>query len=312
MSTLVVVDGHNVYNDAGRLLTQTFPSRAPEPVQRAYFREWFDIDRLINATLDDNVGLDPHRDLGGVVFHSKGAVGKDTYRLDDSGTTALWERTGSAANMSTLLVEVPGLPKGKDRSVDISIVVYLFETVDKWEAAVLFTQDGDFAPAVWSLRRRGKRFYCSLPSKSQGLPLVQACQSFIPWAPLFLRTDRALFECLSPDGVLDRFIQHPFFDGRSAPVRYAMHAAGLRIEPGFGGGGENVLNQLLRDAGITELRGKEGQMHLLLQPSNPDRPDGTGNGSGRFVFEGLFRHAESFERARWFERFDRTTLTSPL
>jgi uncharacterized LabA/DUF88 family protein len=208
---ILVVDGANFYSDAARYLKRTHEDKIP--VGRAYLRDWFDFDRLIQATAPLTDG---GNSLGTVIFRSNRSVGKDKdpksadpkdkgepdFALTaDKETERFWTRQGSASNTSTMLVVVPGSQKGdKETGVDTAIVVHLFETMDQWDTAVLFTADSDFVPAVWSLRRRGKRVLCSFASDNDEdahRPLVQASQSFIPWNLEFLRADFAMFHFLT-------------------------------------------------------------------------------------------------------------------
>jgi hypothetical protein len=298
-STLVVVDGHNVFNDIGR-----FFEGADRTNLQAYVRNWFDVDRLVNASLSQNVRLDPWRDLGIVVFHSRKRLGEqnDPYSITGEAALEFWARQGAATNTAAMLVDVPGAPSGKDVGMDISIVVYLFETAERWEAAVLFTNDADFAPAVWSLRRRGKRVYCSSPARNLALPLVQSCQSFLPWDVQFLRADRALFTFLSPAGPLDRFLEHRIVkDAR--PPKIVCSGGGLQLTPGYGGGGDNILNEVLRSSELHELYAQGGNDNIIVQAHDPARPRNP-IGQGMLVFEGLRRHLEIFKDAAWRKHFE--------
>ena len=157
---MVVADGHNLVNDVGRYLTK-HPSYAATDLDaaRRYYREWFDIDRLAEATLGQEIL--PWRDLGIVVFRSRKAVGEAAYHMKEEAAQAFWARQAGNPNTSTVLVDVDGAPSGKDVGMDTAIVVYMFETAPRWEAVVLFTNDSDFVPAVWSLRRQGKRVFCA-------------------------------------------------------------------------------------------------------------------------------------------------------
>lgn len=297
MSTLVVVDGHNVYNDIGRFFESADRSKL-----HAYVRDWFDFDRLVSATLGTTLALDPWRDLGIVLFHSRRALGKgadkDAYSIGGGeASAAFWARQGAAPNTSAMLVEVPGARSGKDVGMDVSIAVYLFETADSWDAAVLFTHDGDFAPAVWSLRRRGKRVFCSSPEREEALPLVQSCQNFMEWNAEFLRADRALFEFLLPGGPLDEFlIAQKALNARAPQI--VLTGAGIELTPGSPGSGANTMNEILRGAGLHELYAQGDAHRIVIQAHRPTaaRPPIL---SGNIVFDGIRRHAERFRPADW-------------
>jgi hypothetical protein len=295
MSTLVVVDGHNVFNDVGRVF------EGHDEKTLAYVRDWFDVDRLVNASLGQDVRLNSWSDLGIVVFHSNKRLGNGTYSLAGEATGEFWARQGAAPNTAAMLVEVPGARSGKDVGMDISIAVYLFETAERWDAAVLFTEDADFAPAVWSLRRRGKRVYCSSPARNRATPLVQACQSFLPWDMQFLRADRALFEFLSPGGALDAFLAKPLVAG-APPTKIELTGGGVKVAMRVSASVTNTMSECLRDAGLRELYSGSAGEALLIQAQSRDRPE-QGIAHGNLVFDGARRHAETFADAKWQELY---------
>ena len=220
---LVVVDGPNLVNRCGTHLKSVAKSAAPRELQARYFQEWFDIDRVVRATLA-GTRLDPWRDLGTVVFHSHNGLGREPYRFSMTGkaddVVTFWGRQGNNPNTSTMVVQIPGGPSARwnnaepfdedegpaEKGVDMSMAVYLYDTLDAWDTAVLFTNDTDFVPAVWSLRRRGKRVHCAAIAGKKLSPLAAACQHFIPLSLSFLEADRALFEMLQPEGALGSFL----------------------------------------------------------------------------------------------------------
>jgi hypothetical protein len=181
--------------------------------------------------------------------------------------------------------------------MDISIAVYLFETAERWDAAVLFTEDADFAPAVWSLRRRGERVYCSSPARSRATPLVQACQSFLPWDEQFLRADRTLFEFLLPRGALDKFLASPVISA-APPTKIESTGAGLRLQMRVNGDVMNTLRVCLSDAGLRELYSGSAGEALVIQAQSRERPE-QAIPHGNLVFEGLRRHSDLFAGAAW-------------
>lgn len=245
MTTLVVVDGANLVNDLGRSLAEATPSKADRSVQERYYREWFDIDRLVTATLGAELRLDTWKDLGITLFHSLRAPGEEgsVYRLEGKETLPFWARQGMAPNTATQLIQVPG---PKEKGVDTAIVVHLFETIDSWESAVIFSNDADYVPAVQALRRRGKRVYCASPPNpdDKARPLVQACQSFLPWDMQFLRADRALFEAVQPGAALDKVFS--LDNIRSLP--WKLRLVGDAMATGCVGSpvAENLANEVFR------------------------------------------------------------------
>ena len=67
---------------------------------------------------------------------------------------------------------------------------------------------------------------------SHGSPLVQACQTFLPWDLDFVRADRALFEFLQPGGGLEQWLGKDVTHGQS--VRLQLGPRELALSPSFG------------------------------------------------------------------------------
>lgn len=286
MSTLIVVDGPNVFNDAARELAgldATFPG-----VVQQYFTEWFDIDRLVNATILPQT-LSPFDDLGIVSFHSRKSLGSETTGpriAGDVNISKFWTRQGGNPNSSTLLVDVPGARQGKETGIDTSTVVYLFETEARWDRAVLFTNDADFVPAVWSLRRRGKRVYCAARRGDSSSPLAAACQHFLPWDIDFLRADLQLFELLVPGGRLDRFVSDLGVESRDLRLHYSRGAL--------------VLTSKAVVARLTELQQMvEGTAFTILHSETEAAVQTFPGNRGGHVIEGLLRHIGLHREAAW-------------
>jgi uncharacterized LabA/DUF88 family protein len=240
MSTLVVADGANVVLSVYRYLR----SKGASPdVLREYIRDWFDCDRLIQATVvspEANVQTFPNQ--GYVIVHSRNQISAlpDTKpESDDERTNEktaretvvsgskdaldFWARQGSNPHTSTMVVEVPGAKQGKKEvGVDVSIVLYLFETLDSWNDAVIFANDADFVPAIWSLRRKGKRVYCAAPDTPDmpSTALVMASQHFFPWNLGFLHADFALYRVLRTGGVMDQFVAFPTVQARGPSIQF--------------------------------------------------------------------------------------------
>lgn len=221
MSTLVLIDGPNTFNDVDRWFER---SGAPhDAIRRNYFRDWFDLDRLVYIAIERN-GIEDFRakGLGAVIFHSAKAVGRNAVRLGGEDADRFWGRQASAPGMSTVLVTVPGeqperstgicpqcqktvnVTSTTEKGVDTSMVTYLYESLDQWTDAVLVTSDADFVPPIQALRRRGKRvFVAAVESEGSGA-LKRACQTFFAVPPDFLTRDMATFSILQPGGLLDK------------------------------------------------------------------------------------------------------------
>ena len=280
MSTLVVVDGSNLVNEIGRYLSGVADPAATSPAHsQRYLLEWFDADRFVQATLGSR-RVNPITDLGIVLFRSRKALGTEPYyvpggeKLDE-----FWQRQGSNPATSAFLVDLPG---PREKGLDTSIVVYLFETVERWDVAVLFTDDADFVPAVWALRRRGKRVLCAAHAAQDHPPLVAACQHFLPWDLDFLRADRDLFEAVQSGGKLESFLnQSP--PGTSAAVQGAWLSLPALPEPDT----SSLENSL--PPGFT-LNRAGGAWMLQLTRSSPAGPQPFDAASE--VMAGLVRHLD--------------------
>ncbi len=183
--------------------------------------------------------------------------------------------------------------------MDVAIAVHLLETASNWDAGVLFTGDTDLVAAVWSLRRQGKRIFCSLPGQKKTSPLVQACQSFFPWDLEFLLADFAMFSFLARDGVLDTFRNHELGSGVTQ-VRGSHE--GVTLAPTRSGGAQNLLMELLRGAGLSLLAGSDSGGAVAVEPSRTIA-GGEPIVQGHYVLEGLRRHAETFSDAGWYPAY---------
>lgn len=87
------------------------------------------------------------------------------------------------------------------------MVTYLYEAVEQWDKAVLFTNDADFVPPILALRRRGKRVFVAAVDTIATGALKRASQTFFAIKPEFLSFDFKLFEFLQPGGAFDEAIR---------------------------------------------------------------------------------------------------------
>jgi len=72
-----------------------------------------------------------------------------------------------------------------EKGVDASIISYLFDTIESWDLAYVFSNDGDFAPAVIALRRKGKMVFGVGIIKSAASILTSECYQFIDLEEIF-------------------------------------------------------------------------------------------------------------------------------
>lgn len=295
MSVLVVVDGHNLFNDVGRFLTDDNPTTEQDlDIRRRYYTEWFDIDRLVEATIRQD--LEQWRDLGIVIFRSKKALGTGDYHVVQEGARGFWTRQGSNPNSSTQIVEIEGGKAGKDTGLDTAMVVYLYETLNRWDSVVLFTNDADFVPAVWSLRRMGKRVFCASHTRDRVTPLVESCQDFYAWDTEFLTADRTFWEILQPGGAIDAFLTYPEAAERNPRVR--VEEACVCVAPTrnqFEPGQQNHLNDLIRRHHLVSMI-DHGALKIFPLPTlKAVRPPP----NAKRVIAGIRRHRNLFTASAW-------------
>jgi uncharacterized LabA/DUF88 family protein len=75
-----------------------------------------------------------------------------------------------------------GPPGGRrEKGVDTLVTILLLEgaLLDTYDAALLFSSDGDFAEAVDAVRAKGKRVYNAFFKAQRSYRLTQACNGFI-------------------------------------------------------------------------------------------------------------------------------------
>lgn len=301
MTLLVLVDGPNLYNDVGRLLSPFMEKRSLGADRSAqYYGAWFDVDRLVAATLHPAHEPNSWQDMGTVIFHSRKGVGapKSPYSIQGDAVLDFWARQGSNPGTSTVLVDIPGSRQGSEKGIDTSIVVYLFETAERWDRAILFTNDSDFVPAVWALRRRGKRVYCASHSEDLSSPLVQACQHFLPLSPEFLLSDLALFEVLLPNSVLDQFLDSAGIAQHVREIILDDKQVIIAGHPQFPTNADALLQPRLPPGLIATQSGQFASIRAAkLTPSGWSESPYC-----KFVYSALLRHRDVFSAAKWYSR----------
>lgn len=216
---LVVVDGSNVVNAAGRALRRR---GASDQDVHGYLADWFDIDRWVSMSA---FGVE-HLRLGMVTFHSPGRqLGAKAWRLE-AGTDVeqFWARQGAFPNCSSVAVEIPGRQQEQydfeceqcgckntsslttEKGVDTSITAYLLETADQWESACVVSSDVDLVPPVLSLRRKGKRVFVLAEAQEPPSLLARVCQSFHQFNGDFLLADFTLYQLCRDGGVFSQLV----------------------------------------------------------------------------------------------------------
>jgi len=211
---LVVIDGPNVYNTVAQLLigSDEWAARA-----RGYFLEWFDLDRLVRHTL--SMSREPR--LGIVIFHSRKALGKNDYRLEQDQTDSFWIRQGANPHTSIHSIDIPGKQqttmKGtcsrcnqevvtyetSEKGIDTSICTYLLETVDSWQTVCIFSKDVDYVPLVWTLRRKGKRVLVCAGDRNESMSALVLASQSAHWIDReFLQREFYLYSLFCSNGIM--------------------------------------------------------------------------------------------------------------
>ena len=101
---------------------------------------------------------------------------------------AFWARQGSNQLSSTELVTVPGDSGSNEKGVDVAITTFMFETADHWSSVCIVSDDADFVPAIYSLKRRGKKVFCAVSPRAS-LQIVQVSTSHYKLCLPFIDAD---------------------------------------------------------------------------------------------------------------------------
>jgi uncharacterized LabA/DUF88 family protein len=217
MIDLVMVDGPNLFGTVGTFLERNI---APEHRNdlRLYMADWFDFDRLVLRTL----GEPNAPTLGIVLVHSNKHLGKDSFKLSDP--SKFWGRQSSNPGTSSLVValakddqehyqfecskcgESNQCKSVHEKGVDSTMIVYMFETAERWDSLCIFSRDTDFVPAVWSLRRRGKQVYVAAEKADATTALGRASQSFFQVNSAFILRDFGSYLAFRSGGIVDDWI----------------------------------------------------------------------------------------------------------
>jgi hypothetical protein len=315
---IIVVDGPNLYNVVGARLD----GAATAGRLKAYFSAWFDLDRLILAT----VGASYDPSLGIVTFHSKRALGRGAYHLDVKETDLFWGRQGSNPNSSCVLVDIPGEQQetyafkcdncnhqqqqrsSSEKGVDTTITTYLLETSGRWQSVCIVSKDVDFVPPVLALRRHGKRVFCAVEESASVSALVRACQSSFPIDVGFLACDFALHEFLAPTGALDRIAtvlsgEQPLrFRIRRVPHHHRQFLRNDRhIEIGIQHAGGSAEALRVRNLIEPELCGVPGLDALIEWDARNDEVLCLNLRGPDLLFEASIRHPGAYAGAAWLQ-----------
>jgi uncharacterized LabA/DUF88 family protein len=184
---------------------------------RDYFLEWLDLDCLAYRLAGDAVPT--------WVFYSGRRFGPSSNRIQDSVLEKYIKRINRLPGVTAWDVEIPGSQREpisytcekcshtgtgqfeSEKGIDASLIVNLFDTSESWETAYLISGDADFAPAIASLRRRGKIVVGGgfLSASAVLLREFYHYQDLLP----FVTEDFAAYQIFKTDGVLERWLTEP-------------------------------------------------------------------------------------------------------
>jgi hypothetical protein len=94
-----------------------------------------------------------------------------------------------------------------EKGIDASLIVHLFDTSESWQTAYLLSGDADFAPAIASLRRRGKIVVGGGFSGASAV-LMREFYHYQDLLP-FVTEDFAAYQIFKTGGVLERWLIDP-------------------------------------------------------------------------------------------------------
>lgn len=236
-SDLIVVDGPNLYNRVAEVIAR-LPSAVKAPSVGAYFSDWFDFDRLLYAALKPEEEAWPPAQ-GIHLVHSERPLGRQESR--QQVTRSFWTRQARwpgcrDRNVHFPIEDVEQLEfvcacgrsnkekVTREKGVDATVITIFYESLPKWESAVLAANDTDFAPVIESLHRLGKTISIVGRRSEQGAALERLGHNFLEISARWLERDLEAFRCLRSGGELDQLF---------AALNHSGFDAGTRIVPKF-------------------------------------------------------------------------------
>lgn len=207
-----------VFIDLPNFYSALLRSSIAEPRQlKDYFLEWLDLDCLAYRLAGDSVPV--------WIFYSGRRVGPSSNRIQDSILNEYIKRINRLPGVTARDVEIPGTQREpvsytcskcgeavtgqfeSEKGIDASLIVHLFDTVESWQMAYLLSGDADFAPAISSLRRRGKIITGAGFADASAVLI----REFYHYRDLtaFVTQDFAAYQVFKAGGVLDRWLTEP-------------------------------------------------------------------------------------------------------
>jgi uncharacterized LabA/DUF88 family protein len=187
---------------------------APPRELRDYFLNWLDLDCLARRIAGDNFPV--------WVFYSGRRFGPKPNRIQDQYLDDYIARINRLPGVTAYDVEIPGVQREpisyicekcshtgtaqseSEKGIDASLIVHLFDTSESWQTAYLVSGDADFAPAIASLRRRGKIVIGAGFQEASSVLIREFYHHYDLTS--FLTEDFAAYEIFKSQGVLERWL----------------------------------------------------------------------------------------------------------
>ena len=189
---------------------------------RSYFVDWFNLGDLNLVSGDPS-----NRPIGIWGFYSKLHLGPARARILDRDFKKYINRTNRLPAVTLYDVDIPGSQREpvevtcpncdqlvktesmSEKGIDSSLTVYLFDTMDAWDKAILVSGDADFVPVVKALRRRGK-IVIGAGFEDASTALVRECYSYDNIGG-FLREDIGAYLLFKEDGIIDKWLLNDMY-----------------------------------------------------------------------------------------------------
>jgi uncharacterized LabA/DUF88 family protein len=205
-----------------------------------YFLNWLDFDLLARSLTETYTGI--------WVFYSGERIGPSSERIEGKHLQEYISRINGIQGVTAHDVNIPGEQREhlhykcdncghegraqdvSEKGIDASLTVHMFDTMESWDTAYLFSGDADFVPAVESLRRRGK-IVIGVGFHDASQALVRECFDYIFLDDVFLTQDLLLYSLLRKGGIAEKWLTDevkPFPSSTDfKPIDFSIHAGSV-------------------------------------------------------------------------------------
>ena len=208
---VIFIDISNFYSQLINFIKEENPA-----ILRDYFLTWLDFDALALKIANSSPDI--------WVFYSEKRIGPSNVRIEGKKLHSYIKRINMLEGVTAYDVNIPGeqreyftinCPHCKkesqgestsEKGIDASLTVHMFDTMDSWDIAFLFSGDADFVPAVKSLRRRGKVVIGGGFPSIASSAILRECYSYIDLFDAFIRFDIAMYLLFKIDGIIYRWL----------------------------------------------------------------------------------------------------------